>query len=111
MSSARRAVSSALRASATRIFSADSVCAVPGAPRSSFPRLRRARPAHGSYDGAARTLFSAWFAYAPAGGATGLLWLSLAMGVAFGVVQRVPWWRRADEREGGVEAALGGTTG
>lgn len=76
-------------------------------------RLRRTRPAHGIYDGAARTLFSAWFAYALASGTTGLLWLFLAVEVAFGAVQLVPWlwWWRADERKDGVEAALGGTTG
>lgn len=74
-------------------------------------RLRGTRPAHGVYDGAARMLFAAWQAYALARGATGVLWPFLAVEVAFGVVQLVPWWRRADERKEGAEAALGGTAG
>ncbi|MYS34419.1 hypothetical protein K388_06368 [Streptomyces sp. KhCrAH-43] len=58
-------------------------------------RLLRPLPAHGLYDGAARTLFALWQAYALAHGAPYWLWLFLAAEVAFGVVQLVPWrWER-----------------
>ncbi|MEU9474062.1 hypothetical protein AB0D78_47775 [Streptomyces avermitilis] len=50
-------------------------------------------PVHGLLDGVARTLFTAWQAYALAHGATRLLWVFLGVEVAFGVVQFVPWWR------------------
>ncbi|MDT0542479.1 MULTISPECIES: hypothetical protein [Streptomyces] len=56
-------------------------------------RILKPLPVHGLYDGAARTLFSMWLAYAPAHGAPRLLWLFLVVEVAFGVVQLVPWWR------------------
>ncbi|MFI6452517.1 hypothetical protein ACIBF6_13250 [Streptosporangium amethystogenes] len=58
-----------------------------------FLRIVRPLPVHGLFDGAARTLFAAWQAYALAHGATRLLWLFLIVEVAFGVVQLVPWWR------------------
>ncbi|MEU0481577.1 hypothetical protein ABZ260_20605 [Streptosporangium sp. NPDC006013] len=48
---------------------------------------------HGLLDGAARTLFAAWQAYALANGAMRLLWLFLVTEVAFGVLQLVPWRR------------------
>lgn len=48
---------------------------------------------HGRYDGAARTLFPAWQVYAPAHGATRLLWLFFAVEATFGLVQLAPWWR------------------
>ncbi|MGQ4484185.1 hypothetical protein LRE75_07120 [Streptomyces sp. 372A] len=54
-------------------------------------RLLRPLPAHGLYDGAARTLFALWQAYALAHGAPSWLWLFLVAEVAFGVVQLAPW--------------------
>jgi hypothetical protein len=54
-------------------------------------RLVRTLPVHGLYDGVARALFAAWQAYALAHGAPALLWLFLAVEVAFGVAQLVPW--------------------
>ncbi|WP_440072765.1 hypothetical protein [Streptosporangium sp. OZ121] len=56
-------------------------------------RIVRPLPVHGPFDGAARTLFAAWQACAPAHGATRLLRLFLVVEVAVGVVQLVPWWR------------------
>lgn len=56
-------------------------------------RIVRPLPVHGLLDGIARTLFTAWQAYALAHGATQLLWLFLGVEVTFGVVQFVPWWR------------------
>ncbi|MGC5016298.1 hypothetical protein ACLQ2R_36515 [Streptosporangium sp. DT93] len=61
-------------------------------------RIVRTLPVHGLFDGAARTLFATWQAYALAGGATPLLWAFLVAEVAFGVVQLVPWWRGRDSR-------------
>ncbi|MFD7320999.1 hypothetical protein ACFV9D_07880 [Streptomyces sp. NPDC059875] len=57
--------------------------------------LRIVRPIalHGLLDGVARALFAAWQTYALAHGATRVLWLFLAVEVAFGVVQLAPWWR------------------
>ena len=51
------------------------------------------QPAHGLFDGVARTLFASWQVYALAHGATRLLWFFFAVEVAFGVVQLLPWWR------------------
>ncbi|MFJ9965090.1 hypothetical protein [Streptomyces avermitilis] len=56
-------------------------------------RIVRPLPVHGLLDGVARTLFTAWQAYALAHGATQLLWLFLGVEVTFGVVQFVPWRR------------------
>jgi hypothetical protein len=47
----------------------------------------------GLLDGIARTLFSAWMAYALAHGASRILWLFLTVEVAWGIVQLVPWRR------------------
>ncbi|MGY0061481.1 hypothetical protein ACWY4P_33925 [Streptomyces sp. LZ34] len=56
-------------------------------------RIVKPLPAHGLFDGAARTLFSMWMAYALTHGATRVLWLFLVVEVAWGVVQLLPWWR------------------
>jgi hypothetical protein len=56
-------------------------------------RIVRPLPEHGLFDGVARTLFAAWQAYALAHGASRLLWLFLAVEVAFGVLQLAPWRR------------------
>ncbi|MFJ7201011.1 MULTISPECIES: hypothetical protein [unclassified Streptomyces] len=56
-------------------------------------RIVRPLPVHGLYDGAARTLFSAWMAYALVNGASQLLWLFLTVEVAWGIVQLAPWLR------------------
>ncbi|MFI1170540.1 hypothetical protein [Streptomyces melanogenes] len=56
-------------------------------------RITRPLPVHGLFDGVARVLFAAWQTYAVTHGATGLLWVFLAVEVAFGVVQLLPWWR------------------
>ncbi|MGK4579142.1 hypothetical protein [Kitasatospora sp. HPMI-4] len=56
-------------------------------------RIVRPLPMHGLFDGAARTLFAAWEAFAMAHGAPRLLWPFLAVEVAFGVAQILPWWR------------------
>ncbi|MET7913713.1 hypothetical protein ABZS98_36880 [Streptomyces avermitilis] len=56
-------------------------------------RIVRPLPVHGLLDGVARTLFTAWQAYALAHGAMQLLWLFLGVEVTFGVVQFVPWRR------------------
>ncbi|RST17370.1 hypothetical protein E2C00_21960 [Streptomyces sp. WAC05374] len=54
-------------------------------------RVARPLPAHGLFDGAARVLFAAWQAYALAHGAPGVLWPFLAVEVALGLAQLVPW--------------------
>ncbi|WP_327352382.1 hypothetical protein [Streptomyces sp. NBC_01304] len=54
-------------------------------------RLLRPLPVHGLYDGAARTLFSIWMAYALALGAPQWLWAFLVVEVTWGVVQLAPW--------------------
>ncbi|MEU7239733.1 hypothetical protein [Streptomyces sparsogenes] len=56
-------------------------------------RIVKPQPAHGLFDGVARTLFASWQVYALAHGATRLLWFFFAVEVAFGVVQLLPWWR------------------
>ncbi|MFJ2559239.1 MULTISPECIES: hypothetical protein [unclassified Streptomyces] len=56
-------------------------------------RIVRPLPAHGLFDGIARTLFSAWMAYALAHGASRILWLFLTVEIAWGVAQFVPWLR------------------
>ncbi|MGW2444020.1 hypothetical protein [Streptomyces sp. NPDC001494] len=58
-------------------------------------RIVRTLPEHGLFDGAARTAFATWQAYALAHGASRLLWLFLGVEVAFGVLQLLPWrWGR-----------------
>lgn len=61
-------------------------------------RIVKPLPMHGLFDGAARTLFATWQAYALAHGAPRLVWLFLVFEVAFGIVQLVPWChnRRTD---------------
>ncbi|MCI3245319.1 hypothetical protein [Streptomyces spinosisporus] len=56
-------------------------------------RIINPLPAHGLYDGLARTLFSTWQAYALAHGAPRWLWVFLAAEMALGIVQLAPWWR------------------
>ncbi|MFE9250115.1 hypothetical protein [Streptomyces sp. NPDC007088] len=56
-------------------------------------RVVRPLPVHGLLDGAARTLFSAWMAYALLNGVSRILWLFLAVEVAWGIVQLAPWAR------------------
>lgn len=56
-------------------------------------RIVRPLPVHGLLDGIARTLFSAWMAYALAHGASRILWLFLTAEVAWGIVQLVYWLR------------------
>ncbi|WP_406008917.1 hypothetical protein OG440_24445 [Streptomyces sp. NBC_00637] len=57
-------------------------------------RLVRPLAVHGLLDGVARTLFTAWMAYALAQGAPGVLWLFLGVEAVWGVAQGVPWLRR-----------------
>lgn len=57
-------------------------------------RIVRPLPVHGVFDGIARTLFSAWMAYALADGASRIVWLFLGVEVAWGIVQLAPWLRR-----------------
>jgi hypothetical protein len=52
-------------------------------------------PMHGLLDGAARSLFATWQAYALSHGVTRVLWLFFVVEAAFGVVQLLPWWRAA----------------
>ncbi|MFR9797998.1 hypothetical protein ACL02U_19155 [Streptomyces sp. MS06] len=59
----------------------------------SLLRILRPLPEYGLFDGAARTLFAAWQAYALAQGATRLLWFFLVLEVSFGAAQLLPWWR------------------
>ncbi|MDG4861766.1 hypothetical protein P8605_26865 [Streptomyces sp. T-3] len=54
-------------------------------------RVLRPLPVHGLYDGAARTLFSVWMAYALAHGAPQWLWAFLVVEVTWGIVQLLPW--------------------
>ncbi|MGP3978922.1 hypothetical protein ACTWQF_33895 [Streptomyces sp. 8N114] len=54
-------------------------------------RIVKPLPAHGLFDGAARTLFSMRLAYALVHGATEVLWPVLAVEIVFGVVQFLPW--------------------
>ncbi|MES4906019.1 MULTISPECIES: hypothetical protein [unclassified Streptomyces] len=56
-------------------------------------RIVKPLPIHGLFDGAARTLFSMWLAYALADGVTRVLWAFLVVEVAWGVAQLLPWWR------------------
>ncbi|MEV7128250.1 hypothetical protein [Streptomyces sp. NPDC093260] len=56
-------------------------------------RIVRPLPAHGLFDGIARTLFSAWMAYALLHGVSRILWLFLALEIAWGVAQLAPWLR------------------
>ncbi|MFJ4408865.1 hypothetical protein [Streptomyces sp. NPDC088910] len=58
-------------------------------------RIVRTLPEHGLLDGIARTLFSAWMAYALAQGASRILWLFLAAEATWGIVQLTPWLRPA----------------
>ncbi|MFV8187808.1 hypothetical protein LXH13_25330 [Streptomyces spinosirectus] len=73
-------------------------------------RIINPLPVHGLYDGLARTLFSAWQAYALGHGAPRWLWLFLVAEMAFGVVQLVPWWRarRTDLMDSTAGRPLGG---
>lgn len=64
-------------------------------------RIVRPLPVHGLFDGAARTLFSAWMAYALADGVSRILWLFLTVEVAWGIVQLAPWLRH---RRDGADA-------
>ncbi|OMI39564.1 hypothetical protein SPAR_10152 [Streptomyces sparsogenes DSM 40356] len=68
-------------------------------------RIVKPQPAHGLFDGVARTLFSAWQAYALAHGATRLLWFFFAVEVSFGLVQLLPWWRARPRRLTGPSTA------
>ncbi|MCD0445431.1 hypothetical protein LO763_17605 [Glycomyces sp. A-F 0318] len=61
-------------------------------------RLVRPQRVHGLFDGAARLLFSAWFAYALAHGGPELLWALLALEVPWGVAQLAPWCSRRFRR-------------
>ncbi|MEV5503615.1 hypothetical protein AB0M50_50250 [Nonomuraea fuscirosea] len=54
-------------------------------------RIVRPLPVHGLFDGAARTLFAIWQAYALSQGVTRVLWLFLVVEVTFGVLQLAPW--------------------
>ncbi|MFJ8582193.1 hypothetical protein [Micromonospora sp. NPDC093277] len=74
-------------------------------------RIVRPLPVHGLLDGAARTLFTMWQAYALTHGATRLLWLFLAVEVAFGIAQLMPWWSRAETRDAHSGAAGPGSAG
>ncbi|MFF3934790.1 hypothetical protein [Streptomyces phaeofaciens] len=75
-------------------------------------RIVRPLPAHGLFDGVARTLFATWQAYALAHGAPRWLWLFFVVEVAFGVVQLVPWWRaRRTDLMGPSAGQPLGTTG
>ncbi|MYX41394.1 hypothetical protein GTW59_09940 [Streptomyces sp. SID89] len=56
-------------------------------------RIVRPLPVHGLLDGIARTLFSAWMAYALLNGVSRTLWLFLVLEVAWGVAQLAPWLR------------------
>ncbi|MET8446987.1 hypothetical protein [Streptomyces sp. NPDC005209] len=63
----------------------------------SLLRLTRPLPVHGLYDGAARTLFALWQAYAlTTQGLPALLWPFFALETAFGAAQLVPWFRQRD---------------
>ncbi|MFE9333043.1 hypothetical protein [Streptomyces sp. NPDC006925] len=68
-------------------------------------RLVRPLAVHGLFDGAARSLFAMWQAYALAHGAMKLLWVFLAVEVGFGLAQLLPWW---PSRSNEVEPALQG---
>ncbi|MBQ1119981.1 hypothetical protein [Streptomyces sp. B15] len=68
-------------------------------------RLVRPLAVHGLFDGAARTLFAMWQAYALAHGAFKLLWVFFVVEVGFGLAQLLPWWR---SRSGDVEPVLQG---
>jgi hypothetical protein len=50
-------------------------------------RLRDPQPQFATYDGAARLMFSTWFAWALAGGGIPLVWLFIVPEFAFGVAQ------------------------
>ncbi|MFD5323737.1 hypothetical protein [Streptomyces sp. NPDC127092] len=56
-------------------------------------RVLRPLPLHGFLDGVARVLFATWQAYALAHGAAAVVGLFLAVEVAFGLAQLVPWAR------------------
>ncbi|GAB7109970.1 hypothetical protein JCM4814A_82850 [Streptomyces phaeofaciens JCM 4814] len=56
-------------------------------------RIVRPLPEHGLFDGIARTLFSAWMAYALVHDVSRILWLFLTVEVAWGIVQLAPWLR------------------
>lgn len=73
-------------------------------------RLTRTAPEHGLFDGVARTLFSAWMAYALADGASRMLWLFLVVEVAFGIAQLAPW-RRMRHTGPAARATAGGGAG
>ncbi len=62
-------------------------------------RLFRTLPLHGLYDGIARLLFATWQVYALAHGATPLLWAFLAIELAFGATQLIPWATPAPRAE------------
>lgn len=68
-------------------------------------RIIRPLPVHGLFDGAARTLFAIWQAYALSQGVTRVLWLFLVVEVAFGVVQLVPWRRSRSARSVAVRSS------
>ncbi|MFJ7948719.1 hypothetical protein ACIQ6K_34555 [Streptomyces sp. NPDC096354] len=68
-------------------------------------RIVNPLPAHGLFDGVARTLFAVWQVYALAHGAPRWLWLFFVVEVAFGVVQLVPWWRA--RRTGLMDPSVG----
>ena len=57
----------------------------------SLLRLIRPLEVHGLFDGIARVLFSAWMAYALAGGAPNLVWAFLIPEMMWGVAQLLPW--------------------
>ncbi|MEV0094351.1 hypothetical protein [Streptomyces sp. NPDC050738] len=70
-------------------------------------RIVRPQPEHGLFDGIARTLFSAWIAYALAHGGPHLLWGFLVVEVAFGVAQLAPLLLRSGADDPGRDDASG----
>src|SRR5262245_9631106 len=60
----------------------------------SLLRVLRPLPLFGLLDGVARVLFASWQAYALAHGAATVVWLFLAVEVAWGAAQLTPWTRR-----------------
>ncbi|MFJ3302704.1 hypothetical protein ACIPSA_06235 [Streptomyces sp. NPDC086549] len=56
-------------------------------------RITRPLPLHGLLDGAARTLFALWQAYAVTHGAPDLLWIFFTVETTFGAAQLAPWLR------------------
>jgi hypothetical protein len=71
----------------------------------SLLRIVRTQRVHGLFDGIARVLFTVWMAYALGHGAPQIVWVFLAVEVAWGVLQLAPWLR---VRAAGGESEVAG---